>query len=187
MELKTLQEIQRLRNEINLLYAAEGGRGANGGGGGYKGFHQMPGHGSNGSGMFHDEYNDPPKPHHQDHLVLSEASSGRGGGHGNGGGGGYKRKICCTLFGIGFVVGTIALIANTFDFMNTNGIELIPSGPGSQMVSLATLQLHNTEDDCWVVYYGQVYDVTVYAANRHPAGPEWITPDCGADGTENYR
>ena len=52
-------------------------------------------------------------------------------------------------------------------------------------VSLLALEDHATPDDCWVAYHGSVYDMTAYA-NRHPAGPNWITPYCGTDGTEAY-
>ena len=36
------------------------------------------------------------------------------------------------------------------------------------------------------MYYDVVYDMTQYAAERHPVGPEWITDHCGGDGTEAY-
>jgi cytochrome b involved in lipid metabolism len=45
--------------------------------------------------------------------------------------------------------------------------------------------MHNTDDDCWVLYYDTVYDLTVYAW-QHPGGAGIIFVDCGRDGTAAY-
>jgi len=45
-------------------------------------------------------------------------------------------------------------------------------------ISAEELSLHSTVFDCWLVYGGDVYDVTFYLGN-HPGGAETITPYCG--------
>ena len=54
------------------------------------------------------------------------------------------------------------------------------------MIQWRQLQQHDTEDDCWVSYYSEVYDMTEYA-DQHPPGPGTITANCGEDGTEQYK
>jgi L-lactate dehydrogenase (cytochrome) len=44
---------------------------------------------------------------------------------------------------------------------------------------------HNTAESCWVVLYGNVYDVTRFVPN-HPGGAKPILQLAGADATEEY-
>ncbi|WPK25227.1 hypothetical protein PUMCH_002533 [Australozyma saopauloensis] len=44
---------------------------------------------------------------------------------------------------------------------------------------------HNTADDLWIVYNGQVYDVTKYL-DEHPGGEEVILDCAGTDATEAF-
>lgn len=55
----------------------------------------------------------------------------------------------------------------------------------STCVTLEELRIHSTPDDCWVVLYGNVYDLTFYAA-VHPGGSRILTKLAGSDGTANY-
>lgn len=55
--------------------------------------------------------------------------------------------------------------------------------PGS--VTTAQLNLHNGQDDCWVVLSEKVYDFTNYIL-AHPGGPDKIIPRCGTDATDAY-
>jgi len=50
--------------------------------------------------------------------------------------------------------------------------------------TLADVEKHNSEDDCWIALSGKVYDVTAFIAsgNHGPA----IAQGCGTDGTELY-
>mmetsp|Transcript_28788 Transcript_28788/g.40472 ORF Transcript_28788/g.40472 Transcript_28788/m.40472 type:complete len:153 (-) Transcript_28788:1172-1630(-) len=55
-----------------------------------------------------------------------------------------------------------------------------------QSVSMEELQRHNTANDCWVIYDGDVYDMTDYA-KRHPGGSSIITKYAGTDATAAYK
>ncbi|KAK6200274.1 cytochrome b5 [Scheffersomyces amazonensis] len=44
---------------------------------------------------------------------------------------------------------------------------------------------HNKVDDLWIVYNGQVYDVTKYV-DEHPGGEEVIVDVAGSDATEAF-
>ncbi|MEW6748806.1 MAG: cytochrome b5 domain-containing protein [Candidatus Micrarchaeota archaeon] len=58
----------------------------------------------------------------------------------------------------------------------------VPADPApdttAAKVSAAELALHDNESDCWVLYDGDVYDVTAFLPN-HPGGAEAIAPYCG--------
>ncbi len=53
-----------------------------------------------------------------------------------------------------------------------------PSG-----ISLTTLAEHNTQEDCWVVYKGKVYDITSFLP-KHPGGVTRISRTCGTEDFE---
>jgi cytochrome b involved in lipid metabolism len=98
-------------------------------------------------------------------------------------------KLLAVVVGVGILTGLAVGILTMVDFMKTNGIQLKPSSSSasSRLVSLVEVAQHNTpQDDCWVVYHSQVYDMSVYAKRRHPAGAAWIDPWCGQDGTDAY-
>ncbi|KAL3937543.1 MAG: hypothetical protein SGBAC_007367 [Bacillariaceae sp.] len=65
--------------------------------------------------------------------------------------------------------------------------ETPQSGPiaGGPQIAMATVQMHSTTGDCWLAYYGNVYDMTQYAPN-HPASSTLITNHCGRDATAAY-
>ncbi|CRK14038.1 hypothetical protein BN1723_021017, partial [Verticillium longisporum] len=44
---------------------------------------------------------------------------------------------------------------------------------------------HNTPESCWVVLYGDVYDVTDFLSS-HPGGTKIILKLAGKDATEEY-
>lgn len=45
--------------------------------------------------------------------------------------------------------------------------------------------LHSTDDDCYYILYGQVFDFTDYV-EEHPGGPEVMLTECGTDATAIY-
>ena len=47
------------------------------------------------------------------------------------------------------------------------------------------LSEHNTDEDCWVALYGEVYDLSGFA-EEHPGGVESILDHCGTDGTSLF-
>ena len=59
--------------------------------------------------------------------------------------------------------------------------------PGATLISLAEVEKHDTEDDCWIVVKGKVYDVNKYLAEGlHPGGNASITMNAGVDSTEDF-
>ena len=56
--------------------------------------------------------------------------------------------------------------------------------PDSTYYTIEEVQKHNTEDDCWTVYQGRIYDVTQYA-KVHPGGRK-IFLGKGKDCTKLY-
>jgi len=59
------------------------------------------------------------------------------------------------------------------------------ANPDSVFYSLEDVAKHNTEDDCWTVYEGRVYDITEYA-KFHP-GQRKIYLGKGKDCTELFK
>lgn len=51
-------------------------------------------------------------------------------------------------------------------------------------ITLAELQTHNSKSDCWVVYKGEVYDVTTFLP-IHPGGVQAISRYCGTTDFES--
>lgn len=47
------------------------------------------------------------------------------------------------------------------------------------------VRAHRTRDDCWIILYGRVYDVTKYL-DYHPGGVEEITRIAGMDVTKAF-
>lgn len=64
--------------------------------------------------------------------------------------------------------------------------KLIPSS-SAKVLSLTTSELskHNTQNDCWIVIYNNVLNVTPYL-NLHPGGVGAITPYCGKDASKAF-
>jgi len=60
-----------------------------------------------------------------------------------------------------------------------------PEKPG-RPVSLQELQTHNTTEDCWVAFHGEVFDMTRFA-KRHPGGSHLIEDLAGSDGTYRFQ
>jgi isopentenyl diphosphate isomerase/L-lactate dehydrogenase-like FMN-dependent dehydrogenase len=53
------------------------------------------------------------------------------------------------------------------------------------LIHLSIVAKHNTPESCWVVLYGNVYDVTDFLPN-HPGGSKIILKLSGQDATEEY-
>lgn len=45
---------------------------------------------------------------------------------------------------------------------------------------------HDSQDDCWLVIEGSVYDISSYF-DQHPAPPSVLLPWCGKEATEGMR
>lgn len=49
------------------------------------------------------------------------------------------------------------------------------------------VQIHNKENDCWVVINDKVYNITPYLqSNSHPGGDYILFKYCGKDVTTNF-
>lgn len=62
--------------------------------------------------------------------------------------------------------------------------EKAPGIPDTATYSLSEISTHNSEQDCWLVINGNVYDVTEFVAS-HPGGGT-ILQGCGKDATELF-
>lgn len=51
--------------------------------------------------------------------------------------------------------------------------------------NLAEVAKHKTEQDCWTVVSGKVYNITTYIP-KHPGGKQTIMQGCGTDGTSLF-
>ena len=58
-------------------------------------------------------------------------------------------------------------------------------GSGLRKIGKKELEMHNTEEDCWIVVYGKVYDFSDFVP-EHPGGVDSMVEVAGADGTEVF-
>jgi len=57
---------------------------------------------------------------------------------------------------------------------------------GVQTLSLVEIGKHNTQNDCWLLISGKVYDITSYFGS-HPGGSGTMVATCGKDATDAYK
>lgn len=62
----------------------------------------------------------------------------------------------------------------------------IPAQPVPAGITMAEVAKHSTEQNCWTVVSGKVYDVTS-VVNTHPGGSKPIIFACGKDGTQGFQ
>jgi len=55
----------------------------------------------------------------------------------------------------------------------------------SQVYSIEEVKQHTTENDCWLVIHGKVYNVTKFL-DEHPGGYDIIVINTGKDATESF-
>lgn len=60
-----------------------------------------------------------------------------------------------------------------------------PKKEGVKLFTMAEVQKHNTEEDCWIIVKDRVYDVADYL-ELHPGGIDSITINAGSDATEDF-
>ena len=56
----------------------------------------------------------------------------------------------------------------------------------SKQITREELSKHNTAEDCWCSYEGEVYDMTTYL-KKHPGGQKVLLSVAGKDMTELYK
>ena len=99
----------------------------------------------------------------------------------------HRGRVAALVLGL---VTMVAAILGAYFFIDRNDYDLDKSSTRNAnfqgSVSAVALEEHNVAEDCWLVLYGNVYDLTEYAL-EHPGGPEWITDFCGMDATTEYQ
>ncbi|MFA6909226.1 MAG: cytochrome b5-like heme/steroid binding domain-containing protein [Patescibacteria group bacterium] len=87
--------------------------------------------------------------------------------------------------------GTQATLPNTVVPINTSPVITSPStntqtqAVPTTVLDAATVALHRTSSDCWLIISNQVYNATSYIS-RHPGGANQIIPYCGKDATTAF-
>jgi cytochrome b involved in lipid metabolism len=105
--------------------------------------------------------------------------------------GGTKiRKCLAIVVGLGLLAGfaLLAVLGAVEQMKGTRNVRFVvgeSGGAGNSPVTFQELQMHNTEEDCWVVLHDAVYDLTSYAEN-HPGGASLVTALAGKDGTASF-
>ncbi|KAG0230860.1 hypothetical protein BGW41_002379 [Actinomortierella wolfii] len=61
--------------------------------------------------------------------------------------------------------------------------SVVPAG--AKCFTADMVSKHTTEDDCWIIYNGKVYDCTKFL-QEHPGGADSITMNAGEDCTEDF-
>ncbi|KAF9966082.1 hypothetical protein BGZ73_001145, partial [Actinomortierella ambigua] len=61
--------------------------------------------------------------------------------------------------------------------------DVLPAG--AKCFTAECVAKHNTDDDCWIIHNGKVYDCTKFL-QEHPGGAESITMNAGEDCTEDF-
>ena len=65
---------------------------------------------------------------------------------------------------------------------NNNAVSKVSGG---KLFSKEDVAKHNKGDDCWVILFDKVYDVTNFMAD-HPGGKDAIMLFAGKDATEEF-
>ncbi len=55
----------------------------------------------------------------------------------------------------------------------------------AKVISLDEVNKHNSEEDCWIVIHGKVYDITTFL-DEHPGGSDVVLNASGKDATSEY-
>jgi len=58
--------------------------------------------------------------------------------------------------------------------------------PGMMVLTLKTVSQNNSEESCWSIIDGSVYDLTDWIS-QHPGGASRILGLCGSDGTSQFQ
>ena len=56
---------------------------------------------------------------------------------------------------------------------------------GRPLITMADVEARNTQDECWTVVRGDVYDLTDWI-RQHPGGARAIVNMCGTDATQAF-
>lgn len=93
------------------------------------------------------------------------------------------KKICYSAF-IAFWSSVATMWALHVLAAEEGGATGSPAGQSAY--TLAEVAKHDSQQDCWLVIEGEVYDVSSYV-DKHPAPPSVLVPWCGKEATEGMR
>jgi len=62
---------------------------------------------------------------------------------------------------------------------------IVPSKVVTKSYSASDVSLHNSQNSCWTIISGKIYDITDYIS-YHPAGVRQILRGCGVDATNMF-
>ena len=89
----------------------------------------------------------------------------------------------CTVFGS--IIGKKLPIKQRHTGVVSAQTQESKSKRQDKQITMAEVEEHNRDDDCWVVLHGMVYDLTAFA-DEHPAGAESIHVLAGKDGSKAF-
>jgi cytochrome b involved in lipid metabolism len=95
------------------------------------------------------------------------------------------RKPISILLRLGLFVGMVFVIIVIVRQMENKEVPIPKDAGGTTAVSLEQIRAHNVDDNCWVVFHGNVYDMTSYP-KTHSGGRSFITDLCAQDATDMY-
>ncbi len=87
-------------------------------------------------------------------------------------------------FKIGLLAAIIVVLVGGSVFLMNNDSSSAPMPQNNDsimpanVVLLSELSMHDSKDDCWVSYKGEVYDITSWLP-KHPGSSAAIEPYCG--------
>lgn len=93
-----------------------------------------------------------------------------------------------------YYVGDLSGSTNSSGNSNTNQSQptvsqptttTAPSVPSGVSLTTSEIANHSSENDCWSIYNGKVYNITAYIP-FHPGGKNVIIPECGGDMTQAF-
>ncbi|KAI1731174.1 cytochrome b5-like heme/Steroid binding domain-containing protein [Ditylenchus destructor] len=71
------------------------------------------------------------------------------------------------------------------DWVKESKTQRMSNYPEMRFVDETELGKHCRQDDCWILLFDTVYDVTFYM-DFHPGGPEELMRAAGTDGTDLF-
>lgn len=98
-----------------------------------------------------------------------------------------KAWLIVPVIVVSFIIIIITMImgiqSSSSSYSNNSSSNISITNSTGSVITLSELALHNSQTSCWVVYEGNVYDLTSWLP-RHPGGINAILPYCGTTNFE---